>query len=330
MTILVTGASGFLGSAVARLLLAKGEAVRLLVRPNSDRRNVEGLNAELVEGDLNDLDSLKSAVKGIDGLYHVAADYRLFVRNHQEMITTNVEGSCNLIRVAAEAGCARMVYTSSVAAIKPYDDGRIANETTPTTESDMVGIYKLSKFLAHKAVLDLVRQQNINLVVVSPSTPIGPRDVKPTPTGRIVVEAASGRMPAFVDTGLNIAHVDDVAAGHLLAFEKGQAGENYILGGDDLTLGQILTEIADIVGRKPPKVKLPQGLILPFAWVAEKMAYAGWVDEPFATVDGVQMSRKKMFFSSAKAEAQLGYVHRPARKALEDAVAWYRNHGYIG
>ncbi len=327
MTVLVTGATGFVGAAVLRALLDAGQAVRALVRAGSDRRNLEGLDVEPVEGELGDAASLGRAVAGCAALYHVAADYRLWVPEPAAIYRANVEGTRALMRAAAEAGVARIVYTSSVAVLGLHADGAPADETVPATLVDMIGHYKRSKFLAEQAVAEMAAE-GLPVVIVNPSTPIGPRDVKPTPTGRMVVEAAAGRMPAFVDTGLNLVHVDDVAAGHLLAFEHGAVGERYILGGHDMSLRDILAEIAAIAGRKPPKVKLPHGLILPFAYAAEGIARLTG-REPFATVDGIRMARKKMYFSSAKARAALGYRPRPALEALSDAVAWFRANGYL-
>ena len=327
MTVLVTGATGFVGSAVLRALLDAGQAVRALVRAGSDRRNLEGLDVEPVEGDLGDAASLARAVAGCEALYHVAADYRLWVPEPATIYRANVEGTRALMRAAAEAGVARIVYTSSVAVLGLHADGAPADETVPATLDDMIGPYKRSKFLAEQAVTEMAAE-GLPVVIVNPSTPIGPRDVKPTPTGRMVVEAAAGRMPAFVDTGLNLVHVDDVAAGHLLAFEHGEIGARYILGGEDMSLRDILAEIAALTGRKPPRVQLPHGLILPFAYAAEGIARLTG-REPFATVDGIKMARKKMYFSSAKARAALGYRPRPALEALNDAVAWFRANGYL-
>ena len=327
MTTLVTGATGFVGAAVLRRLLDAGRAVRALVRAGGDRRNLAGLDVELVEGDLGDAASLDRAVAGCAALYHVAADYRLWVPDTPTIYRANVEGTRALMRAAAEAGVARIVYTSSVAVLGLHADGTPADETTPSTLDDMIGHYKRSKFLAEHAVAEMAAA-GLPVVIVNPSTPIGPRDVKPTPTGRMVVEAAAGRMPAFVDTGLNLVHVDDVAAGHLLAFEHGAIGERYILGGHDMSLGAILAEIAVLAGRKPPKVKLPHGLILPFAYAAEGVARLTG-REPFATVDGIRMARKKMYFSSAKAAEDFGYRPRPAIEALRDAVDWFRANGYL-
>ena len=328
MTTLVTGATGFVGAAVARKLVARGEAVRVLVRPTSDRRNLEGLAVETVEGDLRDRASLGRAMKGASALFHVAADYRLWTRNPDELYASNVDGSKMIVEAAAEAGVARTVYTSSVAVLGINKDATPSDEETPVTLGDMIGHYKRSKFLAEEAVRALVVAHDLDVVIVNPSTPIGPRDVKPTPTGRMVLDAARGKLPAFVDTGLNVVHVDDVADGHLLAYDKGSKGERYILGGHDMSLQAILTEVARLAGRKPPRVKLPHGAVMPVAAVAESWArlFGG---EPLATRDGIRMARKKMYFSSAKAKAALGYAPRPAPEALKDAVTWFREAGYL-
>ena len=254
MKTLLTGATGFLGSAVLRQLVEDGQNVRVLARPNGDRRNIEKVACEVIEGDLNDIPSLQMAVAGCDALFHVAADYRIWTPNPSELYRTNDLGTVELFRAAAAAGIERMIYTSSVATLGIHSDGTPSNEATPVSRSDMVGHYKRSKFDAETSVMSLISKEHLPIVIVNPSTPIGPRDVKPTPTGRIIVEAAAGRMPAFVNTGLNVVHVDDVAAGHIQAFKNGAIGERYILGGEDLSLKQILAEVAEIIGRKPPVI----------------------------------------------------------------------------
>ena len=329
MTTLVTGATGFVGAAVVRRLLARGETVRVLTRPASDRSNIDDLPVEIALGDLLAPDSLPAALSGCRSLYHVAADYRLWAPKPEAMYQANVEGSGNLIRHAMAAGVERIVYTSSVAVLGRTADGRPADEETPVTIDDMIGHYKRSKFLAEEAVRSLIADEEAPVTIVNPSTPIGPRDVKPTPTGRMIVEAAAGRMPAYVDTGLNIVHVDDVAEGHLLAHDRGRIGERYVLGGQDMTLAEILRAIAEIVGRPPPKVRLPHNLILPIAVLAESWARLFKTGEPFVTIDGIRMAKKRMFFSSAKAKAALGYSHRPPQDALRDAVAWFEGNGYL-
>ncbi|HKJ73594.1 MAG TPA: hopanoid-associated sugar epimerase [Alphaproteobacteria bacterium] len=326
---LVTGGTGFVGSAVVRKLLARGRDVRALARPASNRANLEGLDIEIVEGDLKDPASWPRAFEGVSDLYHVAADYRLWVRDPAEMYRTNVEGTEGFIRAAADAGVGHIVYTSSVATLGILPGGEPADEDTPVALGDMIGHYKRSKYLGEQAVRRLAVDEKIPVVIVNPSTPIGPRDIKPTPTGRIVLEAAQGKMPAYVDTGLNVAHVDDVAEGHILARERGRIGERYVLGGDNMSLKEILVDIAGIVGRKPPLVRLPANAILPLAYGAEIAArlLPNW--EPFVTVDGVRLSKKLMFFKHDKAARELGYTARPAHEALADAIAWYRAGGLL-
>ncbi len=328
MTVLVTGATGFVGSAVVRRLLTAGTAVRVLVRRTSDRRNIDGLEVEIATGDVRDGPSLKRALAGCDGLYHVAADYRLWARRPEEIYETNVAGTKAIMLAAAEAGVGRIVHTSSVATMGLNGDGSPADEDTPVRLDDMIGPYKRSKYLAEQEVRALVHDHELPAVIVNPSTPVGPRDIKPTPTGRIIVEAAAGRMPAVVDTGLNFVHVDDVAEGHLRAFDKGRMGERYILGGHDMTLAEAVGRVAVMAGRRPPRMTLPHGLVLPFAYAAECWATLTG-REPFATVDGIRMARKRMYFSSAKAQRELGYKSRPAEEGLREAVAWFRDNGYL-
>jgi dihydroflavonol-4-reductase len=325
---LVTGATGFVGSAVARALAARGHRLRLLVRPGGDRRNLAGLEAELAEGDLADPASLARAAAGCRTLFHLAADYRIWVPDPAAMLRANVDGTVALLRAAHQAGVERIVYCSSVAALGLTKDGTPADETTPVTEDAVVGIYKKSKYRAEQAVLRLVREEGVPAVIVNPSTPVGPRDVKPTPTGRMITDAAAGRMPAYVDTGLNIVHVDDVAAGHLLALEHGRIGERYILGGEDMALRDLLALVAAVVGRKPPRIRLNTAMLWPVALGVEALARIAGI-EPMVTRDHLRMARKTMFFSSAKAAAELGYRARPARVAVEDAVAWFRAAGMV-
>jgi dihydroflavonol-4-reductase len=326
-TTLLTGATGFVGSAVARALIARGHRLRLLVRRNSDRRNLTGLDAELVEGDLTDAGSVARAVDGCRFVLHVAADYRLWVPDAARMLAANVEGTRTVMRAAMAAGVERVVYCSSVAALGLNADGSPANEAMPVAEADMIGAYKRSKFLAERAVLELVAD-GLPAVIVNPAGPVGPRDIKPTPTGKMILDAARGRIPAFVDTGLNVVHVDDVAEGHVLALERGTVGERYILGSENLMLGELLALVAQSVGRRPPTIRLPMGLVWPIAVVAEGIAKVTGI-EPMVTRDHAKMARKRMFFSSAKAAAELGYVPRPARVAIADAVAWFRQVGML-
>jgi len=328
MTALVTGATGFVGSAVARKLLEAGETVRVLARPGSDRRNIADLKVEVVEGDLRDRASLERALRGCSALFHVAADYRLWVPRPDEIYRANVEGSRNIMLAAAEAGVARIVYTSSVAVLGLYPDGTPATEDAPVALADMIGHYKRSKYQAEEEIRRLVREQDLPVVIVNPSTPIGPRDIKPTPTGRMIVDAAAGRMPAYVDTGLNVVHVDDVALGHLLAFERGAIGERYILGGENMALRDIFAAVAELTGRRAPRIRLPHNLIMPVAVAAEGWARVSGGREPRVTRDSIRMARKKMFFSAEKARLKLGYEPRPATEALREAVAWFRQWGY--
>ena len=325
---LVTGATGFVGSAVARALLGVGQQIRVLVRSNSNRRNLAGLCVELAEGSLEDSEALARAVAGCRYVFHVAADYRLWVPDPAAMFRANVEGTRDLLTRAISAGVERVVYTSSVATLGLVPEGS-ADEETSSSAEDMIGPYKRSKFVAEEVVRRLVAERGLPAVIVNPSTPLGPRDVKPTPTGRLIIEAARGRMPGYMDTGLNIVHVDDVAAGHLAAAELGRVGERYILGGENMSLQQILSEVARLVGSRPPRIRVPHAVAYPVAVGAELVARATG-REAFITVDSVRMARKKMYFSSAKACRELGYRPRPAREAIGDAIAWFRANGYLG
>ena len=326
--VLVTGATGFVGAAVARALLAGGRRVRALARRNSDRRNLAGLDIEIAEGSLEDAAGLPPAVAGCGALYHVAADYRLWVRDPEAMFRANVDGTRALMEAAQAAGVERIVYTSSVAVLGVASDGTVSDETTPSDYDDMIGPYKQSKFRAEEVVRGLIRERSLPAVIVNPSTPIGPRDIKPTPTGRMIVEAAAGRMPAYVDTGLNLVHVEDVATGHLLAEARGRIGERYILGGENLSLGEILRRIAMITKRRPPSLRLPVDALWPVAAVAESWGRLTG-REPMTTFDGLRMARKKMYFSAAKAERELGFRARPADQALADAIDWFRAQGML-
>lgn len=327
MKALVTGATGFVGAAVARALLRGQWQVRVLTRRGSDRRNLRGLDVEESEGDLTDPGSLQRAAQDCDGLFHVAADYRLGARDPAQLYQTNVEGTRNVLSAARRSGVQRIVYTSSVATIGIPADGTPGDELSANSLDNMIGHYKRSKYLAEDVVREAA-QDGLSVVIVSPSTPVGPGDVKPTPTGLLVLDAAAGRMPAYVDTGLNVVHVDDVAAGHLLAYERGKAGERYILGGQDMSLREILQMIARLEGRRPPRVRLPYGLVLPIAYAAEAVAWASGRSGRI-TLEGVRMSRKKMFFSSAKAVRELGYRWRPPEQAFEDAIRWFRDNGML-
>jgi dihydroflavonol-4-reductase len=331
MKTLVTGASGFIGSAVVRQLLKANHEVKVLVRSNSDRGNIKDLPVEIVIGDLTDPASLEQAVKGCSVMFHAAADYRLWVRRPEKMYEVNVTGTVNIMKAALAARVERIVYTSSVATLGACSDSDEApvDETSRAELKDMVGHYKRSKFLAEAEVRRMVREHGLPSVIVSPSTPIGPRDIKPTPTGRIIVDAASGRMPAYVDTGLNWVHVDDVAEGHLLALERGRVGERYILGSKNMTLKEVLHELADITGRKPPRIRLPHNLILPLAHLSELWGRTSGKKELRVTVDGVRMAKKFMYFSSEKARRELEYRPRPVREGLRDSVEWFHRQGFL-
>jgi dihydroflavonol-4-reductase len=325
----LTGATGFIGAAVARILINKGHNLRVLSRPDNNRRNLLGLDVEIVEGDLIKPETYIHALKGCQNLFHVAADYRIWVPDAEAMHHVNIQGTRNLMLAALEAGVEKVVYTSSVATIGLYKNGREACENSLAMYSDMVGVYKQSKYLAEAEVMRLIKLDNLPAIIVNPSTPLGPGDIKPTPTGRIVVDAIKGRMPAYVDTGLNIVHVDDVALGHWLAFEKGKIGERYILGGDNLTLSEILGLIAEIDGPPAPKIKLPCHALYPIALGMEICArFTGY--EPRVNLDALRMAKHKMFFSSSKAERDLGYKSRPAQTAIADAISWFREEGYFG
>ena len=327
-TVLVTGASGFVGSAVLRSLSGQGLRLRALVRATSPRTNLAGLDCEIVEGDMRDRASMTAALRDVRYLFHVAADYRLWARNPEDIVTANLAGADAVMHAALDAGVERIVYTSSVATLRAGDATTSIDETSPLDEGEGVGAYKRSKVVAERLVERLVADRCLPVVIVNPSTPIGPRDVKPTPTGRVVVEAASGRIPAFVDTGLNLVHVDDVARGHLLALEKGVIGERYILGGQNVSLRDLLADIAALTGRKPPTINLPRAPLYPLAWAAEAVGQIT-SKEPFITRDALKMASHHMFFTSAKAERELGYTARPYREALADAVTWFRDAGYI-
>ena len=324
---LVTGVAGFLGSSLARALAARGARVRGVVRASSPQGNLADFPGELVVADLRDAGGVATAMAGVGTLYHAAADYRLWAPDPQEIVRNNLAMTTTVMRAALAAGVGRVVYTSSVATLLPLDHGP-SDETHPASPEQATGAYKRSKVVAERLVERMVAQEGLPAVIVNPSTPIGPRDVKPTPTGRIVVEAACGRMPAFVDSGLNLVHVDDVAEGHILAAERGRIGERYVLGGEDVSLATMLGEIARIVGRRPPRVRLPVAPLFPLALAAELVGRITGA-EPFLTMDALRMSRHHMFYSSAKAQAELGYRARPYHQALEDAIRWFADAGMI-
>ncbi len=325
---LVTGATGFVGAAVARALALRGFPLRLLVRRASERKHLAGLEAEFLEGDLLDPESLTRAVNNCRYVFHVAADYRIWVPEPEVMIATNVRATETLLRLAHAAGVERIIYTSSVAALGLAPRGAApADERTPITYDKVVGTYKKSKFLAEQVALRL-SDEGVPVVIVNPAAPVGPGDVKPTPTGAMIRDAATGRMPAFVDTGLSVVHVDDCAAGHLLALDRGTIGERYILGGENMSMGEVLGLVDAVTGRAARRIKLPIGPLVPAAMVAEQVARVTG-REPRLTRDHLKMARKVMYFSSAKAQRELGYTFRPAHDAVRDAVTWFEMHGYL-
>jgi dihydroflavonol-4-reductase len=323
----VTGATGFLGSHVARVLADQGADLRLLVRPTSNLKNLEGLKAETATGDLRDAASLEKAMSGCDTVFHVAADYRLWVRDPNEMYRSNVAGTRALLEAARKNGVGRVVHTSSVATIGFTNDGRPADEDSPVSLADMIGHYKRSKFMAEQVALEAGRA-GMHVVTVNPTTPIGEQDVKPTPTGRIVVDFMKRKFPAYVETGLNLVDVRECARGHVAALEKGRTGERYVLGGEDLTLKQILDKLGQITGLPSPKIKLPYFFAFAAGVVDEAVTGLLLRREPRATVDTVRMGKKKMFASSAKAERELGWKIVPIDGALRRAVEWFRANGY--
>ena len=326
--VLITGASGFVGAAVARCLIHAGYSVRALVRPTSPRGNVADLPIEIAEGDLLDAPSLQRAMQKVRYVFHVAADYRLWAREPDAIVRANVEGTRAVMQAALRAGVERIVHTSSVATLKPLPDGQPSDETHPLEPEAAVGAYKYSKVLAERAVAAMVEREKLPAVIVNPSTPIGAGDIRPTPTGRLIVEAAAGRMPAYIETGLNFVHVDDVAAGQLAALQRGRIGERYVLGGQNVLLRDMLVDIARQVGRRPPKVRLPRRLMFPLAYGAEAVAYITG-REPFLTTTGLRLAKDRMFFSSAKAERELDYRARPYAEAVAEAIGWFRARAYL-
>jgi len=327
MTTLVTGATGFVGSHVARQLVSQGHAVRILVRRTSNLGVLEGLNVERVEGDLRDAASLEHAMRGVRRVFHVAADYRLWTRHPEEIYQSNVEGTRRLLEAAGKAGVEKFIYTSTVATIAVPRPGALPNEETRATVDEMIGHYKRSKFMAEQEAMRAAAE-GLPVVIVNPTAPVGPGDWKPTPTGRILLDFLNGKMPAYVDTGLNVAAVEDVAAGHLLASEKGRIGERYILGGRNMTLKQILDALSAITGRPAPRVRLPHAVALAAGYAGEWFSRLSG-REPQIPVEGVKMSRHRMFVESDKAEQELGYKASPVEAALERAVRWYEERGYV-
>jgi len=328
MLAFVTGATGFLGSHVARALSDNGAKLRLLVRPTSNLKNLDGLNAETVTGDLRDAASLEKAISGCDTVFHVAADYRLWVRDPNEMYRSNVDGTRAILASARKNGVQRVVYTSSVATIGFRKDGQAADEDSPVSLEDMIGHYKRSKFMAEQVALEAGRN-GMHVVTVNPTTPIGEQDVKPTPTGRIVVDFLKRKFPAYVETGLNLVDVRTCALGHVAALEKGNSGQRYILGGENLTLKQILDKLGEITGLPSPKVKLPYFFAYMAGIVDENITGRLLKGDPRATVETVRMGKKMMFASSAKAERELGWKIVPVDAALRRAVEWFRTNHYV-
>ncbi len=327
MKTFVTGATGFVGSHVAQQLAAQGAELRLLVRGSSRRENLEGLGGELVTGDLQDEASLRKGMEGCEFVFHVAADYRLWTPDPNPMYASNVNGTENVIRAAQQAGVRRVIYCSSVATMGFSYEPVAVDEATPVSEREMVGHYKRSKFLAERKAVEMAKS-GARVIIVNPRAPIGERDIKPTPTGKIVVDFLQKKFPAYVDTGLNVVDVRDVARGHLLAMERGRDGERYILGGENMTLKGILDTLHEITGLPSPSVKVPHFVALTAAIFDENFNGRLLGKEPRATVETVQMGRKKMWVKSDKAERELGYSHGPAREALRRAAEWFAAHGY--
>ncbi|MFI5360424.1 MAG: hopanoid-associated sugar epimerase [Elusimicrobiota bacterium] len=325
----LTGGTGFVGASLARLLLSQGLKVKALARKGSDRRNLSALDVEIVEGGLLDAAAIEDGVKGCRYVFHVAADYRIWVPNPAEMYLTNVGGTENVIRAAARAGAEKIVHCSSVAAVKvPHDHAPVDETSEYSSLDEVVGDYKKSKFLSDVLARRLATEERLPVVVVNPAAPIGPRDIKPTPTGRIVVDFLNGRMPSYIDTGMNVVHVDDVAMGHWLAALKGRIGERYILGGENLTLKGVLDLLAAATGRTAPRFKTPYAIAYAFGAVDTAIARMRGV-EPMAPLDAIKMAKHYMWFSSEKAERELGYSSRPAAVALRDAADWFSANGYI-
>jgi dihydroflavonol-4-reductase len=326
-TVVITGASGFIGSAVARSLIEEGFPVRALVRPGSRRDQLVALGVEIVEGSIADAASVRAAIASSRYLVHVAADYRLWARDRSEIFAANVEGTRVVMEEAKRAGVERVIYTSSVATVQPRPDGTPADESAFMPERAASGAYQRSKIVAERLVREMAAH-GLPAVIVNPATTIGPRDARPTPTGKIIIAAATGRIPAFVDTGLNLVHVDDVARGHVAALRRGRIGERYILGGENVRFGRMLADIAALSGHRAPRVRIPWYSALPVAWAAEATSrFTG--REPLATVEGVRHARERMFFRTAKAEQELGVRARPYLEALADALAWFRSAGYL-
>jgi dihydroflavonol-4-reductase len=328
MKTLLTGGTGFVGANVVRALLKRGAEVRALVRPRSDTHNLDSLEVELVAGDLRDRTSLEAALEGCDTVYHVAAMYALWARNPQEIYASNVTGTVNMLEAAGQAGIRKIIYTSSVATIGLPKDGTPGTEEVPLAPEDLVSDYKRSKYLAEQEVLKYARL-GLPVVIVNPSFPVGAWDVKPTPSGQMIVNFLRGKLPAYVDTGLNVIDVEDVAIGHILAAEKGAIGERYILGHANLTLPEVFQLLAQVSGRNAPRLRLPYSVAYLSACVSELVARTITHKPPFVTLAGVQLARKRMFFDPSKAVRELGLPQTPAIEAFSKAVLWFRAHGYV-
>jgi dihydroflavonol-4-reductase len=328
MKVLITGSSGFIGAAVTRAVLARGDEVRVLIRPTSNLSNLEGLRVELVQGDLQDTQSLKNALAGCQGLYHVAAHYALWDQNPDIFYKINVAGTKNLLCAAGEAGVQRIVYTSTIGAIGLPDKGGLGNEALFPTLSQLAGDYKRSKFLAEQEVLKLI-QQGLPVVIVNPTAPVGERDIKPTPTGQIIVDFMRGRMVAYIETGMNLVDVEDVAIGHVRAMERGRVGERYILGNQNHTLKEICQMLSRLTGVRAPRIRLPWRLVLPLAyvnnWVANRMTHY----PPRIPLEGVRMAKYHMHYDCTKARQELALPQTPVETALKKAVQWFRQQGYV-
>jgi dihydroflavonol-4-reductase len=326
--VFITGATGFVGGHVARQYAASGASLRLLTRQTSRLESLEGINAETVTGDLREPEKLRSSLTGCDALVHVAADYRLWVRDPQQMYAANVDGTRELLKIAREAGVQRVVYTSSVATMGFKSDGTIVDEASPVSLSDMIGHYKRSKFLGEQEAIKAA-QSGQHVMILNPTTPIGPGDAKPTPTGRIIVDFLNKKFPAYVDTGLNLVDVEEVARMHIVALDRGTPGERYILGGENLTLKQILDRMSAITGLPSPTMKVPHAVAMAFAFFDENFTGRLRGKEPRATVEAVRMGKKMMFASSTRAERELGFKVMPVYPALRSAIEWFTANGYI-
>ena len=328
MKVFITGAAGFVGSHVARQLVERGDTVRALIRPTSNTANLDRLGCDLIRGDLQDPESLERGMAGCKAVFHVAADYRLWSRNPKELYQSNVEGTRNVLCAVKSARIERMVYTSTVGALGIPPNGGSGTEETPVSLSDTVGHYKRSKFAAEELVRDFVKQEGLPVVIVNPSTPVGEGDVKPTPTGKLIVDFLNGRMPAYIQTGLNLVDVRDVATGHLLALERGRPGRRYILGHENVTLKRILELLAEITGRPAPKVRMPYGVAYAAGTIDSFIFGTMLRREPHIPLEGVRMARKYMYFDSSRAVNELGLPQTPIKEALARSVKWFNDNGY--